>query len=106
MDPQVSENFQTIRALRMLIKKIQGGKVSISLIRRTITKTALPKTVFTKSIHELQLMEADVHMKRLRYKKNHNNHRKEWLYSQQSKMYDRGKPIIASKIKQPKIEKR
>ena len=69
MDPQVSENFQTIRALRMLIKKIQGGKVSISLIRRTITKTALPKNVVTKSIHELQLMEADVHMKRLRYKK-------------------------------------
>ena len=99
MDPQVSENFQTIRALRMLIKKIQGGKVSISLIRRTITKTALPKNVVTKSIHELQLMEADGYTKRRKYKKNHNTRRKEWLYSQQSKMYDRGKPIIASKIK-------
>ena len=38
-------------------------------------------------------------MKRIRYKKNKNTHRNEWLYSQQNRMYDRGKTSIASKIK-------
>ena len=50
--PQVSENFETIRALRMLIKEKQ---VRMSIIRRTITKMALPKNVVTKSVHELLL---------------------------------------------------
>ena len=44
-------------------------------------------------------MEADIHMKRIRYKNLHVTHRKEWLYSQQSKMYDREKTNIASKIR-------
>ena len=68
-----------------------------------LSKTALPKNLVTKSVHELQLMEADIHMKRIRYKKNHSTHRKEWLHSQQAKMYDRGKSNIASKIKATQI---
>ena len=97
--PQVSENFSTIQVLRMIIKKKQGGKVGMSLIRRTLSKTDLPKNVVNKTVHELQLMEADLHIERRRYKKNHITHRKEWLHSQQAKMYDRGKTTIASKLK-------
>ena len=43
-------------------------------------------------------MEADIHMDRIYYKKNHVTHGKNMLSSQQSQMYDRGKINIASKL--------
>ena len=83
----------------MIIKKKNGGKVRTSGIRRTLKKTNLDGSTFKKSVHELQLMEADIHMDRIRYKKNHITNRKNWLSHQQSRMYDRGKRSIASKLK-------
>ena len=97
--PQVSTNFETINVIRMLIKKKSGGKVRTALIRRTLEKTNLDGSTLTKPVHELQIMEADIHMNRIYYKKNHVTHRKKWLSGQQSQMYDRGKRNIASKLK-------
>ena len=63
--PQVSTNFETINVIRMLIKKKSGGKVRTALIRRTLKKTNSDESTLTKSVHELRLKEADIHMNRI-----------------------------------------
>ena len=85
---KISTTFETIYLIRLLMKKRRGGKVRTSLIRRTVEKIDLDKRELTKSFHESHY-----------YKKNHVTHRKNWLNSQQSQMYDRGKINISSKLK-------
>jgi hypothetical protein len=97
--PEVSETNEVINSIRLILKKKKGGKVKMSLIKRTLKKAKLSKSLINKSETELHLMEAEAHMERRTYKKDHENKRDNWLEGQESKMIDQGRPVIASKLK-------
>jgi hypothetical protein len=99
--PKYSETNDTINVCRLILKKNKGGKVKTSLIKRTLKKAKLPRRTLTLSNEEIRIMEAEAHQERRRYRKDDVGERNEWLDSQ-SKIFDRGKPKIAGKIRAKK----
>ena len=46
------------------------------------------------SSHEIRILEAEAHQERHQYKTTHVDRRNQWLDSQESRMFDRGKMQI------------
>ena len=97
--PTVTANNLTINALQLIIKKRKGGRVKTSLIKRKLKAANLPRATLTEPMNVIRQMEAEAHSNRREYKKDHIEHRNQWLKGQTSKMFDRGKGVIAGKLK-------
>jgi hypothetical protein len=100
--PAYTQTSETINVLNMILKQRKGGKIKTSVIKRTLKKTTLPRTIFHLTNAEIRLLMAESHQDRRHYKKTHVETRGRWLDSQESIMFDRGKPEIAGKIRAKK----
>jgi hypothetical protein len=59
-----------------------------------LKKAKLSRTLLTMSSHEIRILEAEAHQERHQYKTTHVDRRNQWLDSQESRMFDRGKMQI------------
>ena len=97
--PAYTQTSETINVLNMILKQRKGGTIKTSVIKRTLKKTTLPRTIFHLTNAEIRLLMAESHQDRRQYKKTHVETRGRWLDSQESIMFDRGKPEIVGKIR-------
>lgn len=100
--PQVTDTYNKIHAIDLMLRKNKGAKIGTTLIKRILKKANMEVSLINASSQELRQLEANAHMERRQHKKNHVTHREEWLTCQESKMFDRGKSVIASKLKAKK----